>query len=154
MKANLKDHITRQLVTIDKNETAEEAYKLMTSNWVRHLPVADKENNYIVGMLSDRDLLRAPTNKKPVYELMTSPVRTFDIHTSVKKVVQTMIEDKISAFLITKNDDVVGIVTTEDMLLLLAQFLTEEESSRWIIGEFLANPALQAGANMVSQAGI
>lgn len=154
MKALLKDHITRHLVTIDKNATAEDAYKLMTNNWVRHLPVLDSENDLIVGMLSDRDLMRAPTNKKPVYELMSSPVRTFEITTPVKKVVQTMIEDKLSAFLITRNEDVVGIVTTEDMLLLLAQFLTEEESSKWILGEFLVNPALQSGVNMVSQAGI
>lgn len=154
MKALLKDHITRHLVTIDKNATAEDAYKLMTNNWVRHLPVLDSENDLIVGMLSDRDLMRAPTNKKPVYELMSSPVRTFEITTPVKKVVQTMIEDKLSAFLITRNEDVVGIVTTEDMLLLLAQFLTEEESSKWVLGEFLVNPALQSGVNMVSQAGI
>ncbi len=154
MKALLKDHFTRNLITIDRHASADEAYRKMTHNWVRHLPVLDTEKNLIVGILSDRDLLRSPSSQRPVYELMSTPVRTYEITTPIKKVVQTMIDDKVSAFLITRNEEVVGIITTEDMLLVLAQFLTEEESTRWVLGEFLVNPALQTAIHTTAQAGI
>lgn len=85
---------------------------------------------------------------------MSSPVRTFDMDTPLKKVVNTMIDEKLSAFIVMKSDEVAGIVTTEDMLLLLSQYLNEEESPKAILGEFLVNPVFQGSMHTLSQAGI
>lgn len=154
MKAELKDHLTSHLITISKDATAAEAQLLMTNNCIRHIPVMDTEKDVIVGILSDRDLLRSPNAHKPVFELMSSPFKTFDVSTSAKIVVQSMIDEKVSSFLVTKDKTVVGIVTTEDMLLLLSQLLDDETNSRWIMSEFLVNPLFQNGMNMISQSGI
>lgn len=154
MKAALRNNMTHNLVTINKHATAEEAYKLMITSWIRHLPVVDDSGEYIVGMLSDRDLLRSPHPKTPIYELMSSPVKTFDVETPVKTVVQAMIDGKLSAFIITGKEEIVGIVTSEDMLILLSKALEEEHSPKWILSEFLVNPIFQRTVNMASQAGI
>lgn len=154
MKAKLKDNMTRDLVTIKRTAKASDAYKVMMNNWFRHLPVTDETGEFVVGMLSDRDLLRSPDHSRLVQDLMTSPVRTFDIETPMKKVVTAMIDEKLSAFMIMKNDEIAGIVTTEDMLLLLSQYLNEDENTRAILGEFLVNPAFQSTMNSLSQAGI
>lgn len=154
MKAALRNNMTHKLITVNKHVTAHEAYKVMVVNWIRHLPVTDDSGEYIVGMLSDRDLLRSPHPTTPIFELMSAPVKTFDVETPVKKVVQTMIDDKVSAFIITEKEEIVGIVTTEDMLLLLAQVLEDEESPKWILSEFLVNPVFQRAVNMAAQAGI
>lgn len=154
MKATLKNTLTHKLITLGKNVTAEEAYKTMMVNWIRHLPVVDESGEYIVGILSDRDLLRSPHPNTPIYELMSQPVKTFDVETPVNEVVKAMIDEKKSAFIITGKDEIAGIVTSEDMLVLLSKILDEGESPKWILSEFLVNPLFQRTVNMASQAGI
>lgn len=154
MKMALKDHMTRKLVTINQDATAAEAYRLMSNFWIRHLPVMNATEDYVVGMISERDLLRSPSPETPVAKLMSSPVRTFNVDTPIRSVVDAMIEEKISAYLITKDDDIVGIVTSEDMLVLLDQLLKRDETTTWNLSEILVNPALQRAAYLVGQAGI
>ena len=151
----LKDHMTRKLVTIHSNESSAEALRLMKNFWIRHLPVLDEEENYIIGMLSERDILSPSAKDTPVKAIMSTPIRTFDIETPLKNVVESMIEEKISAYLITKNDEVVGIITSEDMLLFLDQILTEkDENPSWVLGDLLSSPTLQKAAYLVGQAGV
>nr|WP_295898964.1 CBS domain-containing protein [uncultured Bdellovibrio sp.] len=155
MKMALKDHMTRKIVTVNQDATAAEAYRLMTNYWIRHLPVMDAEEEYIVGMLSDRDLLRTPAPETKVQQLMSSPIKTFSIETPIRDVVDAMIEEKVSAFLITKNEEVVGIVTSEDLLVLLDQILKRDDNTTtWSLSEIFTNPALQRAAYLVGQAGI
>ncbi len=154
MKLALKDHMTRKLITVTQGATAAEAYRLMTNYWIRHLPVLDENEEFIVGMLSERDLLRSPSAETPVENLMSTPLKVFEIDTPIKSVVDAMIEEKVSAFLITKNEEVVGIVTSEDMLILLDQLLKKDETISWNLSEIFINPALQRAAYLVGQAGI
>ncbi|MGE9743254.1 CBS domain-containing protein [Bdellovibrio bacteriovorus] len=156
VKIALKDHMSRKLITVSKDATAAEALRLMNNYWIRHLPVLDEEEDYIVGMLSERDLLRSPHSETPVEKLMSSPLKTFPVEAPMKAVVDAMIEEKVSAFLITKDDEVVGIVTSEDMLVLLDQILKKDESSDapWVLGDLFANPLLQRTAYLVGQAGV
>ncbi|KYG62146.1 HPP family protein [Bdellovibrio bacteriovorus] len=154
MKLVLKNHISRKLITVPTTATAAEAQRLMANYWIRHLPVMDEEDDYIIGMLSDRDLMRASSLEVTVDKIMTSPIKTFDIDTPIDDVVEAMIEEKVSAFLITKEEEVVGIVTTEDMLLVLHQVLKKEDTTTWNLSEILVNPALQRAAYLVGQAGI
>lgn len=150
----LKDHMSRQLVTIERHVPAIEAHRIMRNYWIRHLPVVDEAEEYIVGMLSERDLLMALSPDIQVEKLMSSPLKTFDIDTPARVVVDAMLADKISAYLITKKDEVVGIVTSEDMLALLEQMLKKEEGHGWAVSDILVNPALQRAAYLMGQAGI
>lgn len=156
VKIALKDHMTRKLITVNKDAPAAEALRLMNNYWIRHLPVMDTDEDYIIGMLSERDLLRSPNPDTPVSHLMTSPIKTFPIEAPMKSVVDAMIEEKVSAFLITKEEEVVGIVTSEDMLVLLDQILKKDESSDapWVLGDLFVNPLLQRTAYLVGQTGV
>lgn len=154
MTLTLKDHMSRKLITVGRETTAKEAQRIMTNFWIRHLPVMDEPTGMIVGMLSERDVLRSPSLETPVEQLMSSPVRTFGIETPLVSVVEAMIDEKLSAFLITKEDEVVGLVTTEDMLVVLNEILKGDESRAWVLNEILINPALQRAAYIIGQAGI
>ena len=154
MKLALKDHMTRKLITINKDSTVAEAYRLMKNFWIRHLPVLDQEEEFIVGMISERDLLAAPSADTAVSQVMSNPIKTFPIETPVKSVVSAMIDEKLSAFLITKDDEIVGIVTSEDMLVLLKEVLKEDDTTQWSLSEIFINPALQRAAYIVGQTGI
>lgn len=154
MKLTLKDHISRKLVTIPPEANAREAQRLMSNHWIRHLPVLDENTGYMVGLLSDRDILRSPSLEIPVGELMSSPFKTFDVETPLADVVEAMIDEKVSAFMITQNEEIVGLVTSEDLLIVLDQILKDNEGHTWVLNELLTNPALQRAAYLVGQAGI
>lgn len=154
MKMALKDHMSRKLINVSCDATAKEAQRLMTNHWIRHLPVMDEDSEFIVGILSDRDLLRTPSLDIPVEELMTTPFKTFDIDTPLVDVLDCMIEEKVSAYLVTQNDDVVGLVSSEDLLIILDQILKEDQEKTWVLNEILTNPHLQRAAYIVGQTGI
>ncbi|MNT65924.1 CBS domain protein [compost metagenome] len=85
---------------------------------------------------------------------MSTPVKIFDINTPLDSIVHAMVEEKISAYLITDNEEVVGIVTSEDMLVLLEDLLNKADAPPKTVMELLMNPVLQRTMNMMSQAGI
>ncbi|MBN8538009.1 MAG: CBS domain-containing protein [Deltaproteobacteria bacterium] len=154
MKILLKNQITRKLTCIPQEMSVHEAKKIMQNNWFRHLPIKDAGGEYILGMISDRDLLRAHSENQTVSSLMSSPVKTYDIETPVKTIVHSMIESKVSAFLITQKGEIIGIVTSEDLLLLLSQVLTESHKTEMILSQYMASPLFQQSINMLNQAGI
>lgn len=127
MKVQLKDHMSRELLTIGCKTSVSEAYHIMTNEWIRHLPViSEDDEETIIGIVSDRDLLCAKTDDVPVDTVMSPHVKCCDISTPVKTIIHGMIDNKISSYLITQNGAVQGIVTTEDMLILLSQLLTQK----------------------------
>lgn len=152
MKPLLTHNMTHKLVTVRQNVRAAEALELMKSHGFRHLPVLDDKGEYIVGMLSDRDLLKSSQPEVTVSNLMSVPILFFDIATPMLAVATAMVDKKVSAFLVTNNGEVEGIVTSEDLLVLLAEILSEDSSAKWILGEFLVNPKSQRNFNGMTSA--
>ena len=154
MRLSLKDHMSRKLLVISESDTVENALHMMRNNWIRHLPVLDHNNEAVIGMVSERDLLASMKTQIPVRAVMSTPVKIFDVGTPLDSVVHAMISEKISAYLITDNEEVIGIVTSEDMLVLLEELLTNDDSKPTTVMDLLMNPVLQRTMNMMSQAGI
>lgn len=137
MKAQLKNQISRRLLTVKADTSVAEAYHIMTNEWIRHLPVVSKDSETVIGIVSDRDLLSAESDQSSVKSVMSSNVRFCDVSTPIKTIVHSMIDNKISSYLITQNGAVHGIVTTEDMLILLSQLLTKEEESEMLAKKWI-----------------
>lgn len=55
--ATASDIMTKQVVTLRQTATVREALRTLEEMDVRHLPIVD-ERRELVGMISDRDLLR------------------------------------------------------------------------------------------------
>ncbi len=131
MKA--KNTMSKDLVIIDPSAGLREAFSLMRMNGIRHLPVVASDRE-IVGILSDRDIARAMqstitrTGKNQVTEsdeipldlkvtdFMSWPVIAFEKNSDIRDVATSMIERKISAVLIRSDDQIEGIITSEDLL--------------------------------------
>lgn len=146
--------MSRKLLVISEDDTVDNALQMMRNNWIRHLPVLDHDNENVIGMVSERDLMASAKLRAPVRSVMSHPVKIFDLNTPLDSVVHAMIEEKISAYLITDNEEIIGIVTSEDMLVLLEQLLTKDDTRPTTVMELLMNPVLQRTMNMMSQAGI
>ena len=127
----------------------EEAADLMEEHRIRHLPVSD-DLGVIVGIISDRDVSRARSPNKPgfdanakVSDYMSWPVITVSQNLPLREAAQGMVDEKISAFLVTDDAQaIVGIVTSEDMLRALVSLLSApsrfaKASYSPVVGELL-----------------
>lgn len=127
----VKDILVQRLITISANASMAEAEKMLKEAHIRHLPVS--QGKEIVGIISDRDIQRARTvirteesnqtliqRYKKVSDYMASPVKTMRIDDNLEDLTREMIRQKISSFIILDEaSSPVGIITTEDLLLVL-----------------------------------
>jgi acetoin utilization protein AcuB len=123
MKQQIKNIFSDDLVTIKENANLSEADDLMNNYNIRHLPVMN-DNYELVGLLSKSDYSALRyidsrfTNHK-VSVFMSSPVKMVHESATVKQVAKIFIEKKISSVIVTNEHEVVGILTSEDLIRLL-----------------------------------
>lgn len=132
MNLKIDNIMTTKILTIKNTEGMESAYLKMKLNGIRHLPVIDSLNQ-VVGIISDRDVQRSMlcfeadqiefSPDDLVANFMTRDIKSVGHESELIHVVQMMIDNQISAVLITENNNLVGIITHEDLLLILADLL-------------------------------
>ncbi len=130
-RITVEENMSKNLVTIRWDAPVSDASELLEERGFRHLPVVD-DLGVVVGILSDRDVSRAMNPGKPgfltgasVSDFMSWPVLTVDQNLSLREAAQGMIDEKISAFLVTdEKKSVIGIVTSEDLLKTLVKLLS------------------------------
>lgn len=131
----IKEILVPGLKTISPEASMAEAERRMKSEGIRHLPVLDGKR--IVGILSNRDIQRAQTlivtehksetviqGFKKVADYMSSPVQVMQTTDSVEYCAKEMVRLKISSMVIEENHQAVGIITTDDLLVLLVDKLS------------------------------
>lgn len=121
------DLMSTALVTIRASELVTAAHAEMESAAVRHLPVVD-DHGRLVGVLSDRDLLRAATaveRRAPrVSEIMSPDVVKVGPETPAHQAAALMLELTInSVAVVDEHGALVGIVTATDFLDLARRAL-------------------------------
>ena len=134
MKTDVRNIYSSQLVTVHETATLEKAEELMNNYNIRHLPVVDAED-VLVGILSKSDFsalkhVDSRLSRFTVADFMTRPVKAVKKTTTVKEVAQLFINKKISSVIVVEEDEAVGIVTSEDLIRLLADnvdFMDEAE---------------------------
>jgi acetoin utilization protein AcuB len=120
-------YMSTQVQTIGKDQTISQAHRLLREHRFRHLPVLD--GNSLVGLLSDRDLglieaLRdVDPNTVTVEEAMSQVVYTVTPDSPLDEVVGEMAEHKYGSAIVMQNGKVVGIFTTVDVCVALAELL-------------------------------
>lgn len=128
--------MTRDVLIVPPELTLATAWRVMTREQIRHLPVV--RAGALVGMLSDRDVLARGVIAKDgslhvephilVEHAMTmTPLETCEASTDVGDLVRTMTAKKIDAVPVVKGLRLVGLVTTTDLLTLLLEDHGEPE---------------------------
>ena len=119
--------MSANLISISEDRDIETADGVMRVNKIRHLPVVNS-NNELSGIISTKDVAAAADRRKSIKSIMTTPVRIVKKNTNVKTVIEIMLKHKICSVLVANEEDVVGIITTDDLLKLLAQVIEEGAS--------------------------
>jgi acetoin utilization protein AcuB len=123
----IKEIMNSSLTTISPDTVLSDAYKVMQTKNIRHLPVL--ENEKLVGIVTDRDL-RLSTSKlakqpfmpeEAVKNIMSHPVQVIHPSDPIESAARLMREMKIGCLPVVEEMRVVGIVTITDMLDALLQ---------------------------------
>jgi len=117
---------TKDVIYINEDASLLDANDIMNNHNFRHLPVVN-DKNYLVGILSKSDFaaLKYVDTRYTgftVKMVMSSPVKTVSKYSRVSDVAKIFLEQKLSCVVIAGDDELVGILTTEDLLKLLVDY--------------------------------
>ena len=125
--------MSKNVITVDVDDSMQYALRLMKENGVRILPVLKKGR--LAGVITDRDLKRASASdattldihellylisKIKVGSIMSKSLITVPHNFTVEETAQVLLENKISgAPVVDQNGEVVGIITQTDLFRVL-----------------------------------
>jgi len=107
----LRDIMTVGIQTIGPDETASAARTKMKRHRIRHLVVVD--DGRVAGIVSERDLGRGGSR---VREVMTADVVSATPDTTLRQAANLMRGRTIGCLLVIEGEDLIGVVTTTDLL--------------------------------------
>jgi CBS domain-containing protein len=129
------DVMTTKVVTLSPHHSFSDAANLMNDRYFRHCVVVDTYG-HIVGVISDRDILRAlarnPNSRtKSLDQFMTHNPVTVRRNTHIADAVGKIISKQINCLPVVEEDgSVCGLVTSTDLLRSYQQLLDLVQQSR------------------------
>jgi len=137
-KTPISKIMTRDLLVVDINDTIGEAAETFRNYSLRHAPVIS--HGSLVGMISLVDMknmenanslevIDTSSGLMPlsVKHLMTADPVTIQEHTSVEEVATIFIENEFHAVPVMNGDQIVGIVSTTDIIAFFLETLDKKE---------------------------
>ena len=129
--------MTKDLITVNHSDDLTTAEILFKRHNIRHIPVVDGKE--IIGMLSYTDLLRISYadavyeyetevdtmvyNMFTIEQVMAKTLVKVSPQTTIKEVAELLSEKEFHALPVVDNNELVGIVTTTDLInYLLDQY--------------------------------
>jgi CBS domain-containing protein len=122
------DVMTGKVVTLSPHHSFNDAANLMNDRYFRHCVVVDNRG-VVVGVISDRDILRAlarnPNSRsKSLDQIMTQKPITVKRNTPIIDAVAKILAKRINCLPVTDDEGrVCGIVTSTDLLKSYQQLL-------------------------------
>ena len=115
----IRDIMEKNVITIEKDQTAQEAAEIIAEKDISFLVVMD--DGIPEGVLSESDFVRkvVAQNKKPseilVSEIMSYKFRSVGPTTTIEDAVQKMLNNNIRRLLILEDEKLVGVITQTDL---------------------------------------
>ena len=111
-------------IVLQKSDSLEAAGEAFTERRFRHFPVVD-ERDKLVGILSDRDFMRAQSahgaakhsQQTTVGEIMVRNVLSATAETEVREIAKVLIDERIGSMpIVNEEGALLGMVTRSDVL--------------------------------------
>jgi acetoin utilization protein AcuB len=119
------ERMAKDPVTCTGEVTVKEALEIIKEHKLRHLPVMD-ENDTLVGIVSEKDLLRA-NRSDPVQAVMTQDVVIVTEYTALEEAARIMADHRISSLPVMRNGKLVGMITETDLFWIFLELLGARE---------------------------
>lgn len=107
-------NMSARVVTVGPQESIAHARRMLERHGVRQLPVVHE--GLLVGIVTDRDLRSAAPDDERIEEVMTRNPITIGPGRSVDEAAHEMRRAKVNALPVIDGEELVGILTTSDVL--------------------------------------
>ena len=139
----VRDYMTTELVTVQETDTLLDATMFFVRSTFRHLPVV--RGRQLVGVITERDVKQyAPSvlsgiSAEDYNSIMeTTPISRVMVHTpitvrpdqSILEAARLLYTKRLRCLPVVKDSELVGIITTTDMLKVLTQILEKPDAGR------------------------
>lgn len=127
--------MTKNVLTLSIKDNLEDAEELFKKNKIRHVPITAGKR--ILGMLSYTDLMRISFadavgddehdvdttvyNMFSIEQVMAKDVVSVTSKTTIQEVAEFLSKKEFHALPVVENDELVGIVTTTDLITYLLE---------------------------------
>lgn len=121
----IENVMAKGIVTVRKDQTINDALKIMSKHKIARLPVISPNTDELVGIITEKDMAtkiasakyeEVPLTHMRVSTIMTEDVITADVTESKVQVLKKMVDNHIGGIPILDGDEIVGMVTKTDFL--------------------------------------
>ncbi|HJU59144.1 MAG TPA: CBS domain-containing protein [Nitrososphaeraceae archaeon] len=116
--------MSKNVIKVNHDISALEISKIMVKRGVSSVGIIDNANK-IIGIVTEKDLIREVcaknilADKLTAAKMMSSPLITISKNSTINNAAKLMVEKKIKHLAIYENNDIIGIVTTSDLINFL-----------------------------------
>ncbi|MDQ4106285.1 MAG: CBS and ACT domain-containing protein [Actinomycetota bacterium] len=137
----VRDLMTRELATLAPEASVGDALRLCRERRIRHVPIVEDEK--LVGIVSDRDLREAspapddPNREEVIRDLRVGDIMSREVVTAHPQdptgyAAKEMYERRLDALPVVDEEDLLGIVTSTDVMRALVMLTGVHESGSQI----------------------
>ena len=137
----VRDSMTREVITLGPEASATEAWSLCREHRIRHIPVV--QDGRLAGMVSDRDLRDVSPSSRDnrdaatlqwvrVGDMMTRSPVTISPFDTIDHAAREIYTRKIGCLPVVDGDELVGIVTSSDMMRALMDLVGAHGFGSWV----------------------
>ena len=148
----VRDSMTRDVITLGPEASAAEAWAICREHNIRHLPIV--QEGQLVGLVSDRDLrdVRGGGEDREsdtprwvrLGDMMTRDVVTIHPLDTIEHAAREIYDRKIGCLPVVADDELVGIITSADMMRTLIEMVGAHGIGTWVEVEVPNQPGTLA----------
>ena len=120
----VKDVMTKAIISVTNETTVFQVAKMMEQGGIGAVLV--KKNGHLSGIITDRDYATKIVahnfpSDTPVEQIMSSPLITINFDESISAAAERMTNKKIRKLAVTDNGNIIGLITSTDLVTQLAK---------------------------------
>jgi acetoin utilization protein AcuB len=150
--------MTREVVTLGPEASAAEAWGVCQEMGIRHLPVV--EGGRLVGLISDRDLRDVSPPRGSggesqtlgwtrLRDIMSTDLATAHPLDTIEHAARELADRKIGCLPVVLDGELVGIITSADMMHILVELVGAHATGSWVEVEVKNEPGMLANVTDV-----
>ena len=120
----VEDVMTKAIISVTNETTVFQVAKMMEQGGIGAVLV--KKNGHLSGIITDRDyatkiVAHNLPSDTPVEQIMSSPLITINFDESISDAAERMTSKKIRKLAVTDNGNIIGLITSTDLVTQLGK---------------------------------
>ncbi|HEY7418065.1 MAG TPA: CBS domain-containing protein [Ktedonobacteraceae bacterium] len=120
-KGKVRDVMTREVITVQEDQTKQQAARLLSEHHISGLPVVS-DDNVLIGVVTEYDVIAR--EGQLVRNIMTRGVISVTEDTNLEDVNNILIHERIKRLFVLDQGKLIGVVSRAD--------LVREVATRWV----------------------